>query len=419
MIIVTLVHGTWGRGFFGQKEDADWATAESALCESLSAKFGDDIEIRRFRWSGGNTHTARIKASLKLREVLAKQIDQCPEHKHFLVAHSHGGNVVLSAITDDLKDKVEGIVCLATPFISAKKRDLGSGSMFSIACSIVALLGYLAFTIIGQFETESWPWLKTLFLWVGIFVCLLTPLVAFKELVILAKEFANKMNDELKIALPDSQKLLIIRSPGDEAIVAIAFFQFLSLVSIRLFFIANSLLVPIKKWVDRNTDSKRKLFVALGLSFLLIVGLGLFGTKLAPEPGFLKTLISGLAFVLLIFATLVFIALVPTLGAKGIVFIPQLIVSLLLWPVMIVLCLFFIPFGWQAAVANLFLDISVESTPDGSWQIHSMSPPMSKKLEVSSASEKLEVSSPSMKHGVYENPNVITKLTEWIDELNG
>jgi hypothetical protein len=58
MLVVTLVHGTWGRGFLFLSEHAPWTIDASPLCMALRERFGSELELRRFPWSGGNSHRA-------------------------------------------------------------------------------------------------------------------------------------------------------------------------------------------------------------------------------------------------------------------------------------------------------------------------------------------------------------------------
>jgi len=65
-----------------------------------------------------------------------------------------------------------------------------------------------------------------------------------------------------------------------------------------------------------------------------------------------------------------------------------------------------LPFGWQVAFANILLDVTAESTPPGSWEIHLIEPP---------TSEEIGGPVPPLMHKVYENPRVQTKLGQWIE----
>ncbi|MDH3252668.1 MAG: hypothetical protein OEM41_07735, partial [Ignavibacteria bacterium] len=91
MHVLTLVHGTWGRGVLRRSGDAPWTADSSALCRALRDRFGKDVIFRRFRWSGSNSHTGRVRAAEELREYLQEGLGSWPDATHAVIAHSHGG----------------------------------------------------------------------------------------------------------------------------------------------------------------------------------------------------------------------------------------------------------------------------------------------------------------------------------------
>lgn len=89
--VVTLVHGTFAT-------DAEWTQPQSALSRHLTKALGCAVTFPRpFLWSGSNSHRARLVAGENLAEYLRDSIKQYPDSLHFIVAHSHGGNVALYA----------------------------------------------------------------------------------------------------------------------------------------------------------------------------------------------------------------------------------------------------------------------------------------------------------------------------------
>src|SRR5262245_25972053 len=91
-------------------------------------------------------------------------------------------------------------------------------------------------------------------------------------------------------------------------------------------------------------------------------------------------------------------------------FLPFLgvLLAALTWLMIPLLSILMLAFGWQAAIANILLDVTAETTPPGSWEIHLIEPP---------TSEELGVPVPPLMHSVYENPRVHRKLSEWIETL--
>jgi hypothetical protein len=116
---ITMVHGTFAKG-------APWTQDDSRLSAALKAQLSGTVEIERCEWSGWNTAGARAAAASKLADHLRAQGDKHANERRFVVAHSHGGNVALYALRDaKVAALVDGVVCMATPFLVARRRDLG------------------------------------------------------------------------------------------------------------------------------------------------------------------------------------------------------------------------------------------------------------------------------------------------------
>jgi hypothetical protein len=115
--VVTLVHGTWA-------DTKGWVARGSFLRRELERGLRS-VAFRRFSWTGANTHAARIAGGARLALFIRDGHAQYPDAKHFVIAHSHGGNVALYAMRDSAaRDAIDGIVTLATPFIQTRRRVL-------------------------------------------------------------------------------------------------------------------------------------------------------------------------------------------------------------------------------------------------------------------------------------------------------
>jgi hypothetical protein len=67
-----------------------------------------------------------MMAAVRLRADLWQAIAEFPDARHVVIAHSHGGNVALYALKDpELRSQIAGVVTLATPFFTARDRNLG------------------------------------------------------------------------------------------------------------------------------------------------------------------------------------------------------------------------------------------------------------------------------------------------------
>jgi hypothetical protein len=404
--VITLVHGTWGRGLFGPSGDAAWTTKGSTLRDTLQDRLGKNAIFRRFRWSGRNNHTGRAKAAKDLRNYLEHGLEQWPAATHVVIAHSHGGNVALYAMKDtSLLERVAGIACLSTPFISVRKRDLGPDQIRTLALALVAVVVAIPWLLQKVFLSSWTDWER-----VGISALVLPVLLGTFAFFRPAERQAEKLRHELTPAAPGAGQLLILRSPADEAYGALSVFQFISQVSVRLFFLAQSCRASFEALTVRWASQKRKVVMVGGGALVLCATLLVCFVSLTSDGSrslLANGVLAGAVISFLAFAGAIFL-ITPGLGAEGVSLPVALITSVLLWPLLAILsALLILPFGWQAAVSNLFLDVFVDTTPVGSWEIHLIDPP---------ASEQLGVPIPSLGHTIYENPYALNKLGEWISQ---
>ena len=142
--MVTLVHGTFAR-------DALWTQDESALHRTLVERLDLPVDFKRFKWTGHNDHRARLKAGRCLRYFLLKLVRKHPSKLHFVIAHSHGGNVVLYALKDSfLRRHIAGVITMGTPFISCRSRNVAPAlELLSTAVPVTSFL--LMLTLVGYF----------------------------------------------------------------------------------------------------------------------------------------------------------------------------------------------------------------------------------------------------------------------------
>ena len=151
-IVLTLIHGTWAR-------HAPWTLPGSPLRKALADRLGDRITFETLEWSGANTHRARREAAQKLRAQLKDSIADHPLARHFLVAHSHGGNVALYAMADaTLRQHVDGIACLNSPFLCALKRNTKQFMLeifaWMAAYFVLLFMAYAVFHVLAPLSTD-------------------------------------------------------------------------------------------------------------------------------------------------------------------------------------------------------------------------------------------------------------------------
>jgi hypothetical protein len=114
--LFTLIHGTFARG-------AAWTKEDSLLCQELKRTLKEEIGFPPFKWTGDNSHSAREIAAQELVLHIEKVAQLHPDADHYLICHSHGGNVALRALGKDNTERhVKGVLTLGTPFITCHPR---------------------------------------------------------------------------------------------------------------------------------------------------------------------------------------------------------------------------------------------------------------------------------------------------------
>jgi len=116
-VTVSLLHGTFAKG-------STWPVIEAELRKQLA---GRDLTITYPPWSGTNTVKGRLDGATRLAGHITAQAHEKRAADHFIVAHSHGGNVALLALRDpEVRAAVRGVVCLSTPFLVCRPRTFPS-----------------------------------------------------------------------------------------------------------------------------------------------------------------------------------------------------------------------------------------------------------------------------------------------------
>src|SRR5215510_919879 len=92
--VITLIHGTWAR-------KSTWIRSRSILWQALHSRFGKQVKICRTVWSGRNSPLARREAAARLRKKLALRLQNHDSARHYIICHSHGGDVALRALADE------------------------------------------------------------------------------------------------------------------------------------------------------------------------------------------------------------------------------------------------------------------------------------------------------------------------------
>jgi hypothetical protein len=270
-ILVTLVHGTFAPG-------AAWTRQDSELCAALRRQI-PGASIEAFTWSGRNSNDARLQAARELAVWTDDRLERAQrEHtgpiRHYVIAHSHGGNVVLYACRfRSFANTLSKLVCLSTPFLSARARYQSRGILMSLVVGVFTY-GGVALWLFGVR-----PWVATLAAVAGFLACV--PLMGW--VLDRCEKRAGALVSDLSPPTIDAASMLIVRCDSDEASGALTAAQLPTAVASALW-----------GWLDRTTraiDSARGLgavlaFASLPLRMLMaivaLVSLPLFALAAIP-----------------------------------------------------------------------------------------------------------------------------------------
>lgn len=236
---IILVHGTFAAPKAGAPggERAQWYQRNSDFVRRLDARLAELGSPARcwahlppdggkiFSWSGENTWIARAAAARDLNALLSELIDNKGWRCH-LIAHSHGGTVLLEALSAaselGLWDWRHGyLVTMGTPVIETfPTRGSQRFGVFRVA--LLSLMSYAALALAAFcFGWLSWPgfsaWIAAAPLtWTIVAGVLLAGLVAWGFLWG-ALAFGLVLGLATSRLSPEWKRLLIMNSKHDEA----------------------------------------------------------------------------------------------------------------------------------------------------------------------------------------------------------
>jgi pimeloyl-ACP methyl ester carboxylesterase len=152
-VVVHLIHGTWPYGFFRRtpgKRPA-WFEDGSAVRKAIAESADVPIDFRAFPWSGRNSHAARTLAARILYDHIQAALEERPEKKHVIIAHSHGGTVAARCLALQSSlipgvPRIKAFICLATPFTYLSRISRADEGNFG-ACLSAAVFAMFALLV--------------------------------------------------------------------------------------------------------------------------------------------------------------------------------------------------------------------------------------------------------------------------------
>ena len=370
-IVVTLVHGTFGRL---PGSDAAWARDGSHFRGRLTEELGGDVLFLPFRWSGMNWPTARYRAASRLSDHFRDTAERYPGRSHYVVAHSHGGNVALYALR--AADQVsaeglpDGVVCLSTPFIAAQPRPVSlfrfvatySVMLVTVFAIVAALMGRLLVPSMARLATSN-SVLNALMwneVWVEFVLCAVLSWHATNALERLAR-VRRKLIAVHGVPVP----MRIYRSIGDEATAVLVTSALFTSIGALAWRAASALTVGVTGVFAGLVLA----FLAAPVGVLLLLERLFGGSRLrrrlaaaarSRRPWAILVTIGTM----LAFAVWGFLLAGTPFGAADRSY-ATVVAGLVL---AVVACSTLSGLGY--GITAPFLEISAETTPLGSWQVH-------------------------------------------------
>ena len=183
--------------------------------QELSARF-PGAEVFSFPWSGSNSHASRLEAAKELQKYFVRAAEGRPGLRHFVIAHSHGGNVTIYALrglSRETRRTVRGVACIANPFIQCRGRDVSTQRLRLLASGVA---GTILWTIVCASSLFPHSLRIAAGALAGVGVIALYQL--FRVLPIQALNlFTQTHTDRLHADPPGQVPLLCVRTGRDEA----------------------------------------------------------------------------------------------------------------------------------------------------------------------------------------------------------
>jgi hypothetical protein len=332
-----LIHGTFAA-------DSAWCRAGSAFVQRLTAEATSVAEVISFRWSGANDFRARHDAALALREVIRSG---APVDEQFIIAHSHGGNIAYDALQDpEIAGKVQGTVCLSTPFLHVRRREWSAAASLAVVLAAFAA-PFFALGWISSLCCVSWADAHP-----NVFgTAAVALLVGFYSAIGAAgRHVAARLQPLEQLASdrrPVQTRMLIVRLATDEAGAVLSVAQFISWVVSRLF-------APVDRLAGRASRLALLYYVALTMTLGALVYIEELYGWFTGRGSWLGSLISS-----------------PEILQFGsLLLIPVLVLAAFTVGVAAVLAVTATAFGLDALLGAFQYDISVEGCPPGEWPVH-------------------------------------------------
>ena len=410
-VVIILVRGTKIRARFRKlplhrknRDCLSWTAAGSRFRSQMLDALGHSVHFVRFPWTGKNSLAGRKRGSQDLAALVLECRREFPHSRIYVIAHSHGGSIAWMALQrDDVTKAVNGLVCLATPFLSFRRTTLDvAPEAYTTALS--TLLTLLVSPLIVAIFTLP---LSQPLLWILLGIAIIIPSLrlGFNRLAtwfLQLKEAAEAKFGTVNVPLQHPPATLLIRASEDEAAGLLSTAQFVNWSISRVCESTVNYSIHPRIFLQgadaymrkRLTESSfRPTLVAVSVSTILLT-IALF-MRLPPK-------LSGFMFVfpavILVIRELKLLSAV-SFGLKAVAGSALLVLTIL--GRALILKIFF---GTDLAKYSLFLEVAVDPSPVGALDFVQLEP----------ATPEFSRSS-FLVHSLYDHPSVPKIIADWVN----
>ena len=349
-VIVTLVHGTFQRG-------ATWVSKDSEFSEALRRTIPFPVEVQAFRWSGKNSHAARIAAAEQLREHVLRLRRMHPESSQVCIGHSHGGSLLYYALSDaEFETALQGYAFLSTPFLHFQNRNFGHLDATEFFIAGLAVF----FVSIPSYVFALWNgWSLTALTGPNPTLIAALLVIPFAVATRFYRHFADRRRRAARdfiAGLPKSlctlEKSLFLRTPADEASNILGIIYTVPLLQVHA-------QLRMERYLERLDANRQR-----------------------ASLGSLRNPVDLLVVAVIVSATALWSALCS-----------------------LICVITFSFFGWDIAIHSFFLQVTPEVTPPGTWSVT--------QLNNLTGNKPSEVTH-TFAHSSYAHPEAAKLIGRWI-----
>jgi pimeloyl-ACP methyl ester carboxylesterase len=356
-VVVTLVHGTWA-------QSATWMLPDSALCRRLIETSGGRLALMPLRWSGGNTVQARNRAATHLATHIDAVARRFPGANHYIIAHSHGGNVALYALRQRPSARISGLACLSTPFLHVRNRNLGQVSISSISAGLFIS----AVIVVETLLERQFAWTED----GALLAALSTAAVLTTLFHVGSRRLAGPTLAACSLPTSIDTDLLLIRTTGDEASSVLAAAHFASWLAKRLWNVPASVLREgygsVQAWRRSAIGVLKWLTVPAAICVAIAVSMGPATVDSGRPLAYTFLQVTWIAVLVWLSSLAV---LWVSAGGTALHYLFSLILAgLITGPLALVLAILTLPFGPELALTCTRLELTAEAVPPGTHTVH-------------------------------------------------